>query len=69
MRRQLSLWQRELQSYRLERMFLSLGWHWKGAKKRKKPETVVSTSSGRGHTSCDFMHKINGVKCGMLTRQ
>ena len=26
------------QSYNLECMFLSLGWHWKGAKKRKKPE-------------------------------
>ena len=51
------------QSYHLECMFLSLGWHWKGAKKWKKPETVVLTSSGRGHTSMTSC--INGVKCGI----
>ena len=58
------------QSYRLEHMLLSLGWHWKGTKKRKKLETVVSTSSGHGHTSRDFMHKRSQVwYTEMLTRQ
>ena len=58
------------QSYRLERTFLWLGWHWKGAKKQKKLETVISTSSGCGHTSCDFVHKWSYVwYMEMLTRQ
>ena len=58
------------QSYHLERVFLSLGWHWKGVKKRKKTETIVSIRSGRGHTSCDFMHKWSQVwYTEMFTRQ
>ena len=51
------------QSYHLERTFLWLGWHWKGAKKRKKLEMVISTSSGHGHTSVTLC--INRVMCGM----
>ena len=56
--------------YCLEHTFLWLGWHWKGAKKWNKLETVVLTSSGRGHTSCDFMHKWSYVwYTEMLTQQ
>ena len=58
------------QSYHLECTFLWLGWHWKGAKKRKRLETVVSTSSGHGHTSHDFMHKRSYMwYTEMLTQQ
>ena len=59
-----------MQSYHLKSTFLCLGWHWKGAKKWKKLETVVLTSSGRGHEYCDFMYKQNYVwYTEMLTQQ
>ena len=49
------------QSYRLECTFHRLGWHWKGAKKQKTPETALNKQWAWPYTSCDFVHKQHHV--------
>ena len=51
------------ESYCLECVFLWLERHWKGAKKLKKPEMVISTRSGRDHMSVSLC--INRVTYGI----
>ena len=50
------------QSFHIKHI-LWLGWHWKGAKKWKMPETTISTNGGHGHTfrDRDFVHKQTHV--------